>query len=337
MQLKLILCPIDFSEFSAAAYCYALSVADHYQAKLICLHIVELWKIPFADYGAYQGDFAKLCQALHEGGEQQLREFVKKDSTPAIHPQLVVQQANSSDSVLSFAEANGVELIVMGTHGRRGLDRLVLGSTTDRIMRRAPCPVLVVSDPSHDAMCTGPDERHRLDRILHCTDFSPDSGCALEYAISVAAEYGAELTMLHVAEDAPDPAGAETVIATRTEQLEKMLPESKRLGLKVKTAVRFGKPYEEINRHASEAQIHLITMAARGGDALDRAVFGSTTYRVIQLAPARFLPFILDGSAEESWVVWSISSLSNANTDVAAARSLSWSQRGLAGSSGTSC
>jgi nucleotide-binding universal stress UspA family protein len=289
MQLKLILCPVDFSEFSAAAYGYALSVAEHYQAHVICLHIVELWKYPFADYGACRADFAKLCQALREGGEQQLLEFAKKHSTHSIHPQLVVQQGNASDSVLLFAQAHGVELIVMGTHGRRGLDRLVLGSTTDRVIRRAPCPVLVVSDPSHDAMCTGPDGRHRLNRILHCTDFSPASECALGYAISVAAEYAAELTMLHVAEKEPDLARAETVIATRTERLEKMRPESQRLGLKVKTAVRFGKPYEEINRHASEARIHLITMAARGGDALDRAVFGSTTYRVIQLGPCPVL------------------------------------------------
>jgi nucleotide-binding universal stress UspA family protein len=289
MQLKLIICPIDFSEFSAAAYRYAISVAEHYQAQVTCLHIVEWWKYPYADYGAYETNFSKLCQALKEGGEELLRDFVKRHSASAIQPHLVVQHGNASDAILSFAEAQRMELIVMGTHGRRGLDRLVLGSTTDRVMRRAPCPVLVVSNPAHDAMCSGPDGQHRLTRILYCTDFSTNSERALEYAISLAKEYGAELTLLHVVGGASDPAGAEDVLAARTEQLERLIPASKRQNLTVRMTTRSGKPYEEINRYACEAQSSLIIMAARGGDALDRAVFGSTTYRVIQLGPCPVL------------------------------------------------
>ena len=289
MQLKLILCPIDFSEFSAAAYCHALSVAEHYEAKVICLHIAELWKYPYADYGASQSDFARFCKAMHEGGEQQLNKFVREHRGNDGLPELVVQQGNASDSILTFAQARGVELIVMGTHGRRGLDRMVLGSTTDRVLRSAACPVLVVSHASHTAMCTGPDGRHRLDKILYCTDFSHNSKRALAYAMSLAAEYGAELTLLHVAKKPSDLAEAEALIAAHTEQLDKLVPENKRQHLKLKTAVRLGTPYEEIIRHASEAPPSLIAMTARGGDALDRAIFGSTTYRVIQLGPCPVL------------------------------------------------
>ncbi len=289
MQIKAILCPIDFSEFSVAAYCYALSVAEHYRAKVICLHVVELQKYPYADYGAYKTDFARFCQAISEGGRYQLREFIKRHTGKSIEPDMVVQQGNASDSILSFAESRGIELIVMGTHGRRGLDRLVLGSTTDRVIRRAACPVLVVSNPSHNAMCTGPDGRHRLERILYATDFSHNSSGALEYAISVAKEYGAELTMMHVAENTPDLSRVEAEITSRSEQLNKMIPESERHHLQVNVAVRFGKPFEEINRYATDSQINMIIMTARGGDALDRAVFGSTTYRVIQLGPCPVL------------------------------------------------
>ncbi len=289
MQLKLILCPIDFSDFSVRAYRYASSVADHYQAQVTCLHVVELWKYPYADYGAYRTNFSKLSQALTEGGQELLRDFVKEHSAGTIRPDLVVQQGNASDAILSFVEVRRMELVVMGTHGRRGLDRLVLGSTTDRVMRRASCPVLVASDPRHNAMCIGPDGRHRLNRILYCTDFSTNSERALEYSMSLAKEYGAELTLLHVAEGASDLAGAEDVISARTEQLEKLVPESTRRNLTVRMVTRLGKPYEEINRYAGEAQSSLIIMAARGGDTLDRAVFGSTTYRVIQLGPCPVL------------------------------------------------
>jgi len=289
VQIKAILCPIDFSEFSVAAYCYALSVAEHYEADVICLHVAELEKYPYADYGAYETDFARFCRALHEGGEHRLREFVKKHAGSSVHPRIVVQQGNASDSILSFAESQNIELIVMGTHGRRGLDRLVLGSTTDRVIRRAVCPVLVVSNPSHVTMCTGPDGRHRLERILYCTDFSHNSAGALEYAFSVTAEYGAELTMLHVSGNATDLSRAEAEIASRSEQLKQLVPLSKRQNLDLKTAVRFGKAFEEINRYASESKASMIIMTARGGDALDRAVFGSTTYRVIQLGPCPVL------------------------------------------------
>jgi len=289
MQFKRVLCPVDFSDFSVSAYEYALTVAEYYKAHLVALHAVELLKYPYADYVGATGDFAGLLRALCDGGKVRLRDFVKQHSRHGVEPQLVVDPGNASDLILSFAQEHNVELIVMGTHGRRGFDRLVLGSTTDRVMRRACSPVLVVSNPAHNVMTTGPDGHHQLKRVLYCTDFSASSERALDYAISLAAEYGAELTMLHVVEGAPDLARTEAVIATRTQELDRLIPGNKRGNLKVKTTVRSGKPYEEIVRHAGLEQISLITMPVRGGDALDRAVFGSTTYRVIQLGPCPVL------------------------------------------------
>jgi nucleotide-binding universal stress UspA family protein len=289
MRLKSILCPVDFSEFSAVAYEYALSLAEYYQARLICLHIVELWKYPFADYAASEADYAKASRALTEGGEVRLKEFVNKYAGKGVKPQLVVRQGNASDCTLWFAQQDSVDVIVMGTHGRRGFDRLVLGSTADRVMRKAGCPVLVVSNPSQNATTIGPDGKHRLNRILYCTDFSHNSEGARGYATSLAAEYRAELTLLHVANNVSDLARADAIIAERTTELDKLVSETERKNVDVKTMVRFGKPYEEIVRHAQEGRASLIIMTARGGDAADRAIFGSTTYRVIQLGPCPVL------------------------------------------------
>ena len=288
MHLKSILCPVDFSDFSAAAYQYALSLAGYYKAKIVALHIVELWKYPFADYAAQEADYAKFSRALCEGGEVQLQRFVKQYSAGGLQPELVVRQGNAPRCILSVAEKENMEVIVMGTHGRRGFDRLVLGSTTDRVIRKAACPVLVASDCSHNSLNAGPDGRHRLSRILYCTDFSNNSAQARSYAISVAAEYGAELVLLHVVESPSDPARTEE-IAERTQELDKLVSETERKNLNLRSVVRFGKAYEEIVRYAIEAQANLIVMTARGGDAVDRAVFGSTTYRVIQLGPCPVL------------------------------------------------
>jgi nucleotide-binding universal stress UspA family protein len=295
LEIKLIVCPIDFSDFSVRAYRHALSVAEHYRAKLVAMHIVELSRYPYADYAATAGDYAEFCRTLREGGNDQLREFVTKHSRHEIRPELVVHQGSPPDCVLSFAHEHKADLIVMGTHGRRGYDRLVLGSVTNRVMRRATCPVLAVCKPPRESAAAdmaaneGREHRHHLNRILFCTDFSENSERALNWAISVTKEYDAELTLLHVLEEAPSAARSEETIATVTEKLDKLIPSKTRESLKVKQEVRVGKPYEQIIQLADDARIDMIAMAVRGRGALDLAVFGSTTYRVLQLGPCPVL------------------------------------------------
>ncbi len=285
LEIKLILCPIDFSEFSVRAYHHAVSLAEHYQAKLVAQHVVELWRHPSASFAASAGLYEEFEQALRESGSKQLQEFVKNHPHHEIQPELVVHQGIAPDSILSFAQAEKTDVIVMGTHGRRGFDRLMLGSVTDRVMRRAPCPVLAVGKASHDSMAADEERHHprHLSRILFCADFSENSELALKHAISATAEYDAELTLLHVLEGVPSPAKAEEAMAAAGERLDKLIPREGRKTLKIKTAVRIGKPYWQIIQLALEAQIDLVTMGVRGRGELDLAVFGSTTYRVMQL------------------------------------------------------
>ncbi len=291
LEIKLILCPIDFSEFSVRAYRYALSLAQHYRAQVVAQHIVEIWRYPSVGFVASAHLYEEFCQAVRESGTEQLQQFVSNNTHDEIQPELVVHLGIAPDSILSFAQARKTDVIVMGTHGRRGYDRLMLGSVTDRVMRRAPCPVLAVCNPPHHPMAADQTGRHlhHLNRILFCTDFSESSERALNYAISAAEEYDAELTLLHVLEEVPSPAQSEHAIAAATEQLDKLIPAERRKTLKSKTAVRIGKPYRQIIQLALEAQIDMVTMGVRGRGALDLAVFGSTTYRVMQLGPCPVL------------------------------------------------
>jgi nucleotide-binding universal stress UspA family protein len=291
LEIKLILCPVDFSGFSIRAYHYALSLAEHYRAKLVAQHIVELSRYPYAEYVATQGDYQEFSRALREGGEERLREFMKEHIHDDVQPELAVHEGVAADSILSFAQQRKMDLIVMGTHGRRGFDRLVLGSVTDRVMRTAPCPVLAISKLPYDSSATGEQQRrlHHLSRILFCADFSEASERAFNYAISATAEYDAELTLLHVMEEVPSPAKTEEAIATAAQQLDKLIPQEERKTFKIKTAVRIGKPYIQIIQFAVEGQIDMVTMGVSGRGALDRAVFGSTTYRVMQLGPCPVL------------------------------------------------
>ncbi len=111
----------------------------------------------------------------------------------------------------------------------------------------------------------------------------------MNYAISATAEYDAELTLLHVLEEIPSPAKTKEAMATATEQLDKLIVSEERKNLKIKTVGRIGKPYQQIIQLAGKAQIDVVTMGVSGRGALDRAVFGSTTYRVVQLGPCPVL------------------------------------------------
>jgi len=159
-------------------------------------------------------------------------------------------------------------------------------------MRKASCPVLTVNKTSRELIHS--DEQLgivHLNKILFCTDFSKNSQEAFDHAMSLAAEYRAELTLLHVLEDIPDPAKITDAVATATGQLDKLIPaEALDMdNIRIRTAVRIGKAYQQIIELASESQTDLIIMAVRGRGTLDLAVFGSTTHRVVQFGPCPVL------------------------------------------------
>src|SRR5260370_13103540 len=224
LKIKLILCPISLSEFAVSPYQHARSVAGRYEAKLVAQHTVELWRHSSADFAASAGLYETYLQAVSESGKEQLKEFVKKHTHRESQPELLVQVGVAADSILSFAQSQETDVIVMGTHGRRGFDRLMLGSVTDRVMRRAPCPVLAASKPPHDSVTASNEQHfHHLSRILFCADFSENSERALRYAISATLEYDAELTLLHVLEGVPSPAKTAEATAARRERPDELI------------------------------------------------------------------------------------------------------------------
>ena len=284
-RLKSILCPIDFSEFSVKAYDYAQSLAGHYKAELLVQHVLYSSHAFYID-AAYRA----TCRKLRTDALRKLREFAKRQTRTKVQPQCVVQDGNASDKILSFAETQGVNLIVMGTHGLRGVDRLMLGSVTERVLRKARCPVLVVRKPVHDFVSPGGNaDPINLKRIVLGMDFSDHAHRALKYALSIAREYHAELTLLHVLEHLPGSTDLQSATAKVTKQLKELVsPRGPKPSL-VKSLVRIGKPYQQIIEVALEAQTDLVIMGVRGRSSLDSALFGSTTYRVIQMGPCPVL------------------------------------------------
>ena len=289
LRIERILCPVDFSVFSARAYNYAQSLAQHYQAKLFLQHVFD-FNLPAYAYYVPASYVVELQQELHKDAMLQLQEFARRPVYYGAPPERILNEGAAASTILGFAGVQAVNLIVMGSHGLQGADRISLGSVTEKVLRKACCSVLVVRSPEHDFVSPGSGQDPvQLHKILVCTDFSECSKTALEHAISIAAEYHAELSVLHVLEDMPASKDLQSTTQPLLARLEQALPPEARWRSTIITKVRIGKPYIEIIQEAAEAKSDAVIMGVRGRNALDVAVFGSTTHRVIQLGPCPVL------------------------------------------------
>ncbi len=148
MNVKKILFPTDFSEGSDNALPYAADMAKHYGAKLYLLHVIQDveatgWYVPHVSLDELYKDMEK--NAAKELGRYGLEEFRGLKDIERI-----VVKGRPYEEILRFARENKADLIVIGTHGRKGLDRVIFGSTAEKVVRDAPCPVLSVRLPGHE-------------------------------------------------------------------------------------------------------------------------------------------------------------------------------------------
>lgn len=144
IQIKRILVPVDFSEFSAKAVTYGLELARKFGAQLQLLHVVELVPIVFHEGAVYStSDLAELIKAA----EVELAKVAHGETVDIVRHTV---DGHPLVQILRHAKEHEVDLIVIGTHGRTGLAHLFLGSVAENVVRKAPCPVLTVHNPEHE-------------------------------------------------------------------------------------------------------------------------------------------------------------------------------------------
>jgi nucleotide-binding universal stress UspA family protein len=292
IEIKHILCPVDFSDCSRRAFDRAVAVARRYGSQITVLHVLPVASaVPAVPYGPFgpapfgvetvdrEGAMAKLPRFLAVEPSTDIPVRYEVAEAPSVHKEVLLQTARRS-----------ADLVVMGTHGRSGFDRLLLGSAAEKTLRTSLVPVLIVPPHTPDAVRAGRDP---FERILHATDFSDASARALRYAASFAQHPGAQLTLVHVIEPLPvgydplvgvtfsDEAAADESAKT---QLRQLVPTAVTAGCETATVVTRGKPYAEILRVATERRADLIVLGVHGRGALDRLVFGSTTEHIVRRA-----------------------------------------------------
>lgn len=295
IEIRRILCPVDFSDHSRRALDHAIAIARWYESTVTVLRVFSA--APVAAFGP--GPVVLEPIVLTSVDRDQLladtKAFAETESAPGITIEALVREGNAAEEILEQATSMKADLLVIGTHGRSGFERLVLGSVAEKVLRKANCPVMTVPKRLPDAVPAGPV---LYKRILCPVDFSDSSLHALKYATSMAQEADGHLTVLHVvahefenADDMASISDAGLTIDSFVKQREAAL--RRRLQEAVATAPEFcsveslmthGKPWREVLRIAAERQSDLIVMGVQGRGAADLLFFGSTAQHVVREA-----------------------------------------------------
>jgi nucleotide-binding universal stress UspA family protein len=259
-----------------------VTIAGYYHARITGLHVVSRVEPSFEELPV-------------DGLRRDTVAFFDVATGTGIPLDVLVDVGQPAHRILDRASTLPADLIVMGTHGASGFEHLVLGSVTERVVRKARCPVLTV--PPHA------EGRSPLPfrRLLCAVDFSDGSLSAVKFALSLARESGACLTLLHVLEwpwhEPPPPRFDELPVAqamalaefrryseeSALKRLESLVPDSDSVS-RVTTRLRSGKAYVQILELAAEDHSDIIIMGVQGRNDLDVALFGSTTNQVVRRA-----------------------------------------------------
>jgi nucleotide-binding universal stress UspA family protein len=287
IQIKNILCPIDFFPASLKAYEYALKLAANYEAGIYALHVVSPMVPTAYDFPL---NLSEYTGALQKNSRLELAKLGKKAEKAHVPFRSEVVIGSIDVEIHKALKKTKSDFVVMGTHGRRGLERWILGSEADRMLRSCPVPLLTMSVVKGTR--TAPPA---IRSILVTTDFSEGTAEALKYAFSFAQECQARLTLLHVVDQVTVESSVKsslpTIDAVRR-QLEKLVPDDVRPWCEVKTRVDVGVPYSTVLAVQKAEKADLLIMNVHGKGLIDRALLGSTAERVVRAAvcPVLLIP-----------------------------------------------
>ena len=285
---KHILCATDFSDFSNHAIPYGIALAREFKARLFLCHVIDLSSA--AIYGEAVLALEEQQKRMTRHAQDEMTRLMTKES---IDWEPLITVGNAAHEIARLAADKKIDITIAASHGRAGLKRIILGSVTERLMRTLPCPLLVVRSPER-GFVTPADQAITLKRILVGCDFSPNSSLALQYGLSLAQEFQADLHLVHVMQPPHDdylkkPGEAKPDLhrdlgAEIKSRLADIVPEEAQTWCKPVTVLLAGQPHEEITKYAMVNDIDLIVLGVRGYGLVESLFVGSTTDRVMRRA-----------------------------------------------------
>jgi len=255
IAFKNVLVATDLSPLSEPALLWARAIARRHGAELYVTHVIspaETALVPPEYWGSTE-------QAIEEAA---LRDMERLDAhLQGVHHKTLLEHGGVWQSISADISEFQIDLVVMATHGREGLGRLLMGSIAEEVFRRAPCPVLTVGPKVTAQVIGGPEFRH----ILFATNLGPESLAAAPYAVSLAEEFETDLTLLNVMdeENFEPPVDPIVILQNRTSRLSKLVSAGAQLRRKPQFRVEFGKAAEQILNVAEELNASLIVLGAK--------------------------------------------------------------------------
>lgn len=298
-EIKTLVVPTDFSDESLKALSYARALLNYFPATA---HLVYVHDVDFAyAVPALMSNSPLIAtEVVERRYRKDLAKLAKQFDLSELRAQQHVRIGRAYRDISELASKVGAQLIVIATHGRTGLRRLMLGSTAERVVRHAPCPVLVVREREREFLDLGKGKKGaqavvHISKILVPVDFSDSSREGLLYAISFARRFRARLILLHaiqvqpfipaeghsVHERMPAPGVIERAARMRARKFLKTVDFR---GVKYEMEIQAGAPAHEICRFAENAKVELIVTSTHGQTGLAHAFLGGTAEHVVRYA-----------------------------------------------------
>ena len=283
MMIKKILCAIDRSPSSLQAFGYALALARWQSARLNLLEVIEEALPPGVNRAPTSDGVPNETRTTLE---RDLRRVLTARRASDVKVEISLRNGNVVQEILAQAKTSRPDLMVIGSHGRGGIQRLVLGSVAEKVLRLATCPVLTV----RRGVRLVRRSRSPFATILCPTDFSAAANKAVAYAKRLAQEADAKLILMTAVEwpfgdEVTSGAVAElqkSIASNASDALTRLLPRPASNGPRAQAIVAVGKASAAIVKVARARSVDLIVMGVSGRGALDVAILGSTTHHVIR-------------------------------------------------------
>jgi nucleotide-binding universal stress UspA family protein len=282
VQVKNILFPTDFSSAANAALPYAAEIARRYEAKVYTLHV-----LPSNAYTDFPETWPILAEWARGEAQQKAHELLSH--LEGIETEVLVNSGDVSTVVEDVIETCKIDLVVLGTHGRTGWGKVLLGSVAETIFRKAPSPVITVGPHC----CADPKHSIEFHQIVFATNFSPASLVAAPYAVSLAQENQARLTLLHVIEEPKSGLGnPDQLVPPELPMLCRVVPKEARLWCEPELLVEEGIAANKILEIAAQKKADLIILGVhppRGPLHADAHLPMTTAHKVVSQAPCPVL------------------------------------------------
>lgn len=280
---KLILCPTDFSEPATLALHYGKLLADCFNGRLVVLYADSFSPPPYFT-SAQVEDLAKEIGRFKGAAQKHLNHYVREQIGSSSEVEMILVENQTAPAILLTAEEKKVDMIVMGTHGRSGFNRLMLGSITERVLHETDRPVLTVRDKRNDRKLS----KDSIKQVLCPINYTEVALQALGHAVAISKCFGAELLVLHVIE----PGSSDVKEEVEHGRLCAWISEDIRSRCSLKEMVRRGNAAEQIIDAASTGGCDMIVIGAQHKAFHDTTVVGTTTVRVIRHSPCPVLTVI---------------------------------------------